>query len=63
MPQLGLLSASPIVATPKLSEIAFEGASSLPKWNSPFGLPSASLVVVAPQLPKATFDASSGAVC
>ena len=59
MPPLSLLSDSPIVAAPKLSETA----SSMLDWISPFGLLSTSLVVATPQLLEATSEASSGAAC
>ena len=62
MPPLSLLSTSPIMADPQLSETDFETPSLL-EWISPLGLLIASLVVATPQLPEVALEASFGAAC
>ena len=54
MPPLGLLSTSPIVSAPQLSETSSETTSFLLEWISPLSLLLASLIVAAPQLSETT---------
>ena len=62
MPPLGLLSASPIMVAPQLSDTTSETPSLL-EWISPLSLLSSSLVLAAPQLPEAASEAFPKAPC
>ena len=61
MPPLGLLSASPIVATPQLFETTSEAPSSLLEWISPLSLLSAPPILASLKNFESTFEASSRA--